>query len=161
GESFAAGLAAGRAKAAHGVVRRVSGSVAGLVGGGRMFGAAALLIALYLGLIQPSRPTWGFAAQHQFLQAVASVAVVCMLIGPLFMARSGGIIGDYANGLRIVFGNAILWVMFFATAGTSVFFSYISLFDSIFPAGERVRAAEIRAINQVSGIVADIGETAT
>jgi hypothetical protein len=55
----------------------------------------------------------------------------------------------------------VLWVMFLACAGTSVFFSYISLFDSIFPAGERVRAAEIRAINQVSGIVADIGDTAS
>jgi len=161
GESFAAGLAAGRAKSADGVVRRMSGGVAGLVVGGLMFGAAALLIALSLGLLDPSRPVWGFAAQDKFVQQVAFVAVAVMLIGPLFMARSGGIIGDYANGLRIVLGNAILWVMFFATAGTSVFFSYISLFDSIFPASERVRAAEIRAINQVSGIVADIGETAT
>ncbi|HWV82821.1 MAG TPA: hypothetical protein VNZ50_15425 [Hyphomicrobiaceae bacterium] len=161
GESFAAGLAAGRAKAAHGVVRRMSGGVAGLVVGGLMFGAAALLIALYLGLLDPSRPIWGFAAQDKFVQQVAFVALAVMLIGPLFMARSGGIIGDYANGLRIVLGNAILWVMFFACAGTSVFFSYISLFDSIFPASERVRAAEIRAINQVSGIVSDIGETAT
>lgn len=161
GESFAAGLSAGRAKAAHGVVRRMSGGVAGLVVGGLMFGAAALLVALSLGLLDPSRPIWGFAAQDKFVQQVAFVAVAVMLIGPLFMARSGGIIGDYANGLRIVLGNAILWVMFFACAGTSVFFSYISLFDSIFPASERVRAAEIRAINQVSGIVADIGETAT
>jgi hypothetical protein len=162
GESFAAGLASGRAKAAHGgVISRVSGGIAGLMVGGLMFGAAALLIALYFGLLDPSRPIWGFAAQDKFVQQVAFVAVAVMLIGPLFMARSGGIIGDYANGLRIVFGNAILWVMFLACAGTSVFFSYISLFDSIFPAGERARAAEIRAINQVSGIVADIGETAT
>jgi hypothetical protein len=161
GESFAAGLASGRAKAAHGVVGRVSGGVAGLVVGGLMFAAAGLLLALYMGLIDPSRPIWGFAAQDKFVQQVAFVAVGVMLIGPLFMARSGGIIGDYANGLRIVLGNAVLWLMFLACAGTSVFFSYISLFDSIFPAGERVRAAEIRAINQVSGIVADIGETAT
>ena len=159
GESFAAGLASGRAKA--GVVRRVSGGVAGLVVGGLMFAAAGLLIALYLGLLDPGLPIWGFAAQDKFVQQVAFVALAVMLIGPLFMARSGGIIGDYANGLRIVLGNAVLWVMFLACAGTSVFFSYISLFDSIFPAGERVRAAEIRAINQVSGIVSDIGDTAT
>ncbi len=162
GESFAAGLASGRAKASHGgAIRRYSGGVAGLVVGGLMFAAAGVLGALYLGLIDPSRPAWGIAANDKFIQQITFGAIVVMLIGPLFMARSGGIIGDYANGLRIVLGNAVLWVMFFATAGTSVFFSYISLFDSIFPASERVRAAEIRAINQVSGIVADIGETAT
>jgi hypothetical protein len=162
GESFAAGLAAGRAKAAHGgVIRRVSGGIAGLIVGGLVFAAVGVLVALYLGLIDPALPFWGFAAQDKFIQQVAFVAVAVMLIGPLFMARSGGIIGDYANGIRIVLGNAILWVMFFACAGTSVFFSYISLFDSIFPASERVRAAEIRAINQVSGIVSDVGVTAT
>ena len=162
GESFAAGLAAGRAKAAHGgVIRRVSGGIAGALVGGLIFAAVALLSALYLGLVDPGRPLWGFAADDKLIHQVAFVAVAVMLIGPLFMARSGGIIGDYANGLRIVLGNAVLWVMFFACAGTSVFFSYISLFDAIFPAGERVRAAEIRAINQVSGIVSDIGETAT
>jgi hypothetical protein len=162
GESFAAGLASGRSKAANGgAVRRFSGGVAGLVVGGLIFAAAAVLGALYLGLIDPSRPDWGLADQDKFIQQITFAAIAVMLIGPLFMARSGGIIGDYANGLRIVLGNAVLWIMFFATAGTAVFFSYISLFDSIFPAGERVRAAEIRAINQVSGIVADIGETAT
>jgi hypothetical protein len=162
GESFAAGLASGRAKAAHsGVIRRVSGGLAGIVVGGLLFAAAGLLAALYLGLLDPSQPIWGFAAQDKVVHQVAFAAVAVMLIGPLFMARSGGIIGDYANGIRIVLGNAVLWVMFLACAGTSVFFSYISLFDSIFPAGERVRAAEIRAINQVSGIVADIGDTAS
>ncbi len=162
GESFAAGLASGRSKAAHGgVIRRFSGGVAGLVVGGLLFTAAAVLGALYLGLIDPSRPAWGLAANDKLIQQITFGAIAIMLIGPLFMARSGGIIGDYANGIRIVLGNAVLWIMFFATAGTAVFFSYISLFDSIFPASERVRAAEIRAINQVSGIVADVGELAT
>jgi hypothetical protein len=161
GESFAAGLAAGRAKAANGVIRRVSSGVAGLVVGGLVFSAVALLVALYLGLIDPSRPAWAFAAQDKFVQQIAFVAVAVMLIGPLFMVRSGGVMGDYANGLRIVIGNAVLWVMFFACMGTSVFFSYVSLFDSIFPTAERERAAEIRAINQVAGIVSDIGVTAT
>ena len=161
GESFAAGLASGRSKAARGVVGRYSGGVAGLAVGGLMFAAVGLLLALYLGLLDPDRPIWGFAAQDKLVQQAAFVAIGVLLIGPLFMARSGGILGDYANGLRIVLGNAVLWVMFLACAGTSVFFSYISLFNSIFPASERVRAAEIRAINQVSGIVSDIGETAT
>jgi hypothetical protein len=42
---------------------------------------------------------------------------------------------------------------------TSVFFSFDSLFTSIFPQSERVRAAELRAQNQVAGIVADIEQT--
>src|SRR5690606_38255141 len=115
---------------------------------------------LYLGIIDPDRPAWAFAADDKFAQQVAFIAIAVMLIGPLFMASSGGILGDYANGLRIVLGNAVLWVMFFACAGTSVFFSYVSLFDSIFPAAERERAAEIRAMNQVAGVVSDIGATA-
>ncbi|MBN9262894.1 MAG: hypothetical protein J0J14_18805, partial [Hyphomicrobium sp.] len=161
GESFAAGLAAGRAKAAHGVIRRVSGGLAGLVVGGLVFAAVALLAAIYFGLIDPSRPGWDFAAPDKLIHQVAFAAGAVVLIGPLFMARSGGIIGDYANGLRIVLGNAVLWVMFLACAGTSVFFSYISLFDAIFPASERERAAEIRAMNQVASVVSDIGATAT
>ena len=161
GESFAAGLAAGRAKAAHGVSRRVSGGLAGLVVGGLVFAAVALLAAIYFGLIDPSRPGWDFAAPDKLIHQVAFAAGAVVLIGPLFMARSGGIIGDYANGLRIVLGNAVLWVMFLACAGTSVFFSYISLFDAIFPASERERAAEIRAMNQVASVVSDIGATAT
>ena len=42
---------------------------------------------------------------------------------------------------------------------TSVFFSFDSFFTSIFPQSERVRAAELRAQNQVAGIVADIEQT--
>ena len=53
--------------------------------------------------------------------------------------------------------NAVLWVMFLCCAATSVFFSFDSLFASIFPASERARAADIRAVNQIAGAVADIG----
>ena len=126
GESFAAGLASGRAKSSHGgAIRRFSGGVAGLVVGGLLFAAAAVLGAIYLGLIDPNRPAWGVAANDKLIQQVTFCAIAIMLIGPLFMARSGGIIGDYANGIRIVLGNAILWVMFLATAGTAVLLSYI------------------------------------
>ena len=50
----------------------------------------------------------------------------------------------------------MLWLMFLACMATSVFFSFDSFFTAIFPQSERVRAAELRAQNQVSGIVADI-----
>jgi hypothetical protein len=50
----------------------------------------------------------------------------------------------------------MLWVMFLACMATSVFFSFDSFFTAIFPQSERVRAAELRAQNQVSGILSDI-----
>ena len=67
------------------------------------------------------------------------------------------ILGNYAQGARVILANLHLWVMLLACMGTSVFFSFDSLFTSIFPQEERVRAAEIRAINQVASTVADIG----
>jgi hypothetical protein len=50
--------------------------------------------------------------------------------------------------------------MFLASMGASVFFSFDSHFNAIFPTEQRARAAEIRTLNQVGGIVADIGERA-
>ncbi|MEO1719213.1 MAG: hypothetical protein AAFR23_03175 [Pseudomonadota bacterium] len=65
--------------------------------------------------------------------------------------------GDYIQALRIMVRSAVLWVMFLACMATSVFFSFDSLFSTIFPQSERVRAAELRAQNQVAGVVSDIG----
>jgi hypothetical protein len=67
------------------------------------------------------------------------------------------ILGNYAQGARVILANLHLWVMLLACMGTSVFFSFDSLFTSIFPQEERVRASDIRAINQVAATVADIG----
>ncbi|MBA2125766.1 hypothetical protein DLM45_05940 [Hyphomicrobium methylovorum] len=66
------------------------------------------------------------------------------------------LVRPYVQVVRIIIRNSMLWVMFLATMGTSVFFSFDSFFTSIFPASERVRAAELRAQNQVSGILSDI-----
>jgi hypothetical protein len=162
GESFAAGLASGRAKAERAAsARAVPANVAGLLVGGLVFGALGLVVLLYAGLVDPSRPQWGFAAPDKLINQVVFVAIAVALVGPLMMKRRRGIVGDYVNGMRIVLGNAILWVMFFACMATSVFFSFVSLFGSIFPADQRARAAEIRSINHVAAIVADIGVTAT
>jgi hypothetical protein len=53
----------------------------------------------------------------------------------------------------------MLWVMFLACMATSVFFSFDSRFNVIFPKDQRARAAEIRTKNQVAGVVSDIGDT--
>ena len=58
--------------------------------------------------------------------------------------------------VRVIIRNSMLWLMFLACMATSVFFSFDSFFTAIFPQSERVRAAELRAQNQVSGIVSDI-----
>jgi hypothetical protein len=69
------------------------------------------------------------------------------------------IIKPYLQGSRVILKNAALWIMFLACMTTSVFFSFDSLFSTIFPQSERARAAELRAQNQVAGVVADIGQT--
>jgi hypothetical protein len=44
---------------------------------------------------------------------------------------------------------------------TSVFFSFDSRFNVVFPKEQRERVSQLRAQNQVTGIIADIGDTIT
>ncbi len=74
-------------------------------------------------------------------------------------SRGGELSLPYVQSARIIIKNAVLWVMFLACMATSVFFSFDSLFTAIFPKEERVRAAQLRAQNQVAGMVAEIGTT--
>src|SRR5262245_54525298 len=90
-----------------------------------------------------------------FLLAMALVAV----IGFNFR-RGGDISTPYVQSVRLIAKNAVLWVMFLASMTASVFFSFDSHFNAIFPADQRKRAAEVRTLNQVGAIVADIGERA-
>ncbi len=81
--------------------------------------------------------------------------------GLLFVAlfalyAASDIVKPYIQGTRVIIRNSMLWVMFLACMATSVFFSFDSLFTSIFPQSERVRAAELRGQNQVAGIITDI-----
>ncbi len=83
------------------------------------------------------------------------------LTGLLVIAARAHTLRGYFDATRVIIRTGVLWVMFLACMGTSVFFSFDSLFSTIFPQSERVRAAELRAQNQVSGIIADIGGTIT
>ncbi len=65
----------------------------------------------------------------------------------------------YLRGLKAILMSLPIWLMFLACMLTSVFFSFDSLFSTIFPASERARAAELRTTNQVAGIVSDLGVT--
>jgi len=94
---------------------------------------------------------------------VSSEALLFGLVGAGIIVLIGFLQWDlfepYLQSSRIILRNAVLWVMFLACMATSVFFSFDSLFATIFPANERARAAQLRAQNQVSGIVADIGQS--
>jgi hypothetical protein len=80
-----------------------------------------------------------------------------LLLAALFaLYAASDLIRPYIQGARVVIRNSMLWLMFLACMATSVFFSFDSLFTSIFPQSERVRAAELRAQNQVAGIITDI-----
>ncbi|MEO1793859.1 MAG: hypothetical protein AAFU50_04535, partial [Pseudomonadota bacterium] len=89
------------------------------------------------------------------------VAMLITLVAGIMIAAGGQILGDYIQGIRVMARGAVLWVMFLACMATSVFFSFDSLFSTIFPQRERERAAELRAQNQVAGVVSDVAALAT
>lgn len=95
--------------------------------------------------------------------AIHSDAMLYVAIGIglffLVMAFQWDLLQPYLQSSRVILKNSVLWVMFLACMVTSVFFSFDSLFSAIFPQKERARAAELRAQNQVAGIIADIGQT--
>ena len=81
-----------------------------------------------------------------------------LMVALFALYAASDLIRPYIQGSRVIIRNSMLWVMFLACMATSVFFSFDSLFTSIFPQSERVRAAELRAQNQVGGIVSDISQ---
>jgi len=92
------------------------------------------------------------AAGDKFLMLGAGILMVALFT--LYAAND--LVRPYVQVMRIIIRNSMLWLMFLACMTTSVFFSFDSFFTAIFPPSERVRAAELRAQNQVSGIVSDI-----
>ncbi len=92
------------------------------------------------------------ATPHGVLTAIAIVSGVALFIinaGPETIAR-------YREALRIIARNVALWVMFLACMATSVFFSFDSLFTTIFPPDERARTAQVRASGEVVDILSQL-----
>ena len=89
-----------------------------------------------------------------------AMALVLLALIAFSFRRGGDVAQPYVQSVRLIARNAVLWVMLLASMGASVFFSFNSHFNGIFPAEARARAAEIRTLNQVAGVVADIGERA-
>jgi hypothetical protein len=145
GESFATGM--NQVRGRHG--RTVNGPLIAL----SLIGGGLLLAALTVGVVH-----FG-VSNDQLLYGLAAAGAVLLAVSALVMFSKSDVVQPYAQGLRIIAKNAMLWVMFLACMSTSVFFSFDSRFNVIFPKDQRERAAEIRTKNQVAGVVADIGDT--
>ena len=134
-------------------------------------GAALIGLVLYWALIWYGAIAFTESADgarhiHADWQRVADVTLSFLLALALlalaaFNARRGGnVLQPYVQSVRLIAKNAVLWVMFLASMSASVFFSFDSHFNAIFPAEQRTRAAEIRTLGQVAGILADTGARA-
>ncbi|WBT38864.1 MFS transporter [Hyphomicrobium sp. DMF-1] len=145
GESFATGMNQVRGRSG----RSVSPPMVAL----SVLGGGFVLAALMIGIVHAG------VSSDQMLYGFAGAGAVLLAVSALMMFSKSDVVQPYAQGLRIVAKNAMLWVMFLACMATSVFFSFDSRFNVIFPKDQRERAAEIRTKNQVAGVVADIGET--
>ncbi|MFV0298711.1 MAG: hypothetical protein ACK5JT_21625 [Hyphomicrobiaceae bacterium] len=152
GESFAAGVGGGRrAKQAEWTV----GSIVGVLA----FLGLAAVVSTNSGLFGWMSLS-GSQSWTAFADKALYVALGLLLLTALLINNRSDVIAPYMQSIRVMAKNAVLWVMFLACMATSVFFSFDSLFSSIFPQSERKRAADIRAERQVAGVVADIGALA-
>lgn len=156
GESFATGM---NSRARPGQSSLVSTAAQPWIGS---FIGLLLFITGFVLFLQWSGPTDGnrggvedinwSATSDKFLMFGAGL----LLFALFALYAASDLVRPYVQVVRVVIRNSMLWVMFLACMATSVFFSFDSFFTAIFPPSERVRAAELRAQNQVSGIITDI-----
>jgi hypothetical protein len=165
GESFATGMnhrprgiSSQASSSAIRALQPIASSVAGIL----LFTAIGILIystfasqSVADAARAASEPWW-----NNWWDKLALAAPVVVLVTLLIVNAGSDVLEDYTQSLRVMIRSAVLWLMFLACMATSVFFSFDSLFSTIFPASERQRAAELRAQNQVAGIVNDIGSLA-
>ncbi len=155
GESFAVGM---NQRAESGRRLRLVDAVVGMVLGVAFVGAAFYWTLHRYDAV--SLTSAGLKADMvRFADVTVYFVLALVLVAMLAFGfrRGGDISTPYVQSFRLIVKNAVLWVMFLASMTASVFFSFDSHFNAIFPADARKRAAEIRATNQIGGVVADIG----
>ena len=165
GESFASGMnfrpvaksGDRTSKQALMAMQPIVGTIIGLL----LFAAMALLIINQAAPSQLAQQDWASNSWMLLPNSLLIGAIVILVAATLLLNAGSDIVGDYLQAIRVMVRSAVLWVMFLACMATSVFFSFDSLFSTIFPKEERVRAAELRAQNQVAGVVNDIGGLAS
>ncbi len=154
GESFATGMTQ---QAPNGVASGDRSSLKVALGATLLgIAMAAVAFAVQFGSAKSSEVDKAQALTLLYWAAGALVAV-----GLFVVASKAHTFRAYFDATRVIARTAVLWVMFLACMATSVFFSFDSLFSTIFPQSERARAAELRAQNQVAGVVSDIGNMIT
>ncbi|MEZ5851684.1 MAG: hypothetical protein R3D68_13650 [Hyphomicrobiaceae bacterium] len=158
GESFASGMSQRSSEAR---VRSTGEWTAGMVAGGLLGLSVITAAAKGLGMFDMASVGAGGFTWWSLADKAVYIALAVLLLASLVINHKSEIAQPYVQSARIMAKNAVLWVMFLSCMATSVFFSFDSLFSSIFPQSERQRAAEIRASRQVAGIVADIGDMIT
>jgi len=158
GESFAAGLRTHRRSGSGSAWGRLEPAVGGIVGTLCAIGIAAAL-ANALGLFGGARTSG--AERSGWLEVADKslyIGVGLLVLATLLINHRSEIVQPYVQSARLIAKNAMLWVMLLLCMATAAFFSFDSFFNSIFPASERVRSAEIRSQRQVAGVVSDIGD---
>ena len=159
GETFATGMS----RAPHGKGFSAGETAIGLGLGVTLAGLVFYWVLIRydaVGFTRNAGTGQSFRADWQRFTEVAlyfAMALVLVALIAFSFRRGGDIAQPYVQSVRLIARNAVLWVMLLASMGASVFFSFDSHFNGIFPAEARARAAEIRTLNQVAGIVADIG----
>lgn len=154
GESFATGMTQ---QAPNGVVGGNRSSLKFALGATLLgIATAAVAFAIQFGSAKSSE-----VDKAQALTLMYWAAGAMIFVGLFIVASKAHTFRAYFDATRVIARTAVLWVMFLACMATSVFFSFDSLFSTIFPQSERARAAELRAQNQVAGVVADIGNMIT
>jgi hypothetical protein len=155
GESFAVGM---NQRSPEGRRLRLADAIIGM-----LLGLSLVAVAFYWVLHQAQAlliTRRGIEADVVRLADVGSYFLFALLLlGALLFGfrRGGDIATPYVQSLRLIVKNAVLWVMLLASMSASVFFSFDSHFNAIFPADQRKRAAEIRTISQIGGVIADVG----
>src|SRR5438128_2494244 len=155
GESFAVGM---NQRAADGRrVRLVDASVGAVLGIAFVGTAFYWLLNRFDAVSLTSTGIKADVVRFADVSVYSLLALVFFAMLAFGFKRGGDIATSYVQSLRLIVKNAVLWVMFLASMAASVFFSFDSHFNAIFPAEARKRAAEIRTTNQIGGVVADIG----
>ena len=156
GESFATGMNTQSRKAPSNLVNPSVQSWLGAGIGMLVFIAGLTLLLQWTGQADVRHATTDDLSWSRTGDKMLIFAFGLLMVALFVLYAASDLIRPYIQGFRVIVRNSVLWLMFLACMGTSVFFSFDSLFTSIFPQSERVRAAELRAQNQVSGVIADI-----
>ncbi len=127
---------------------------------GTVAGFVALVIVFddwyAIGLLESVPEAWRVTALK-----VAAGALAVSLIFALCLTSGGRLFHSGIGLLRVAAQNASLWLMLIACMGASVFFSFDSLFSTIFPQDERARASDIRTQGKIGELVNDVKASAT